>query len=322
MIGESKSLLRSAVRWGLNIVALVVLGPLAAAPIVGLADAHGGHAVTLLLNGSAAGGVFACVVVILAGVVAAFVGSRLAGVQMGRTVSGLTVAWAAFSLGDVGNALRASGDGGGVGAGAVLAMVIEAAIVLVGGAVMLYVAAWADRDRAARVEAKRAGPEEAAMIGSPAGFAKAFARSGVLLGVGLGAVGALVGAWLVARDDLRGQAFMAGVLGAVLAGAAARLAGALLPGGDPKLAHRAEIPGLGVLAAGVVAPVLVFVIPGLGNVDGAVRGATFTGPSALASLDWLGGALLGTTIGINWAGSLMEREPSDSKPAKRGSGRR
>ncbi|MEM7755704.1 MAG: hypothetical protein AAF297_08730 [Planctomycetota bacterium] len=295
---------RSGVRWTLNIVALVVLGPLAAVPISALADRHGGGAVSLLVNTSLASGLFALAAVGALGVLGGALGSRLSGSQMGRTVAGLTVAWAALWVGDMGDTLRAAGPT----MGTVLSLIVESGLLLVVGVAMLYATLTADRPRVKAAEADGKSGASALSAVSPADFLKRFTAPAALLGIAIGVVAALFGAWLVARDDMRGQAFFAGILGAILAGAAARLAGTLLPGGDPKTAHRPEVPAVGVLLAGVLAPLVLIVVPGLGNVDEAARAGTLTGPGALTPLDWLAGALLGTSIGINWAGSLLERE--------------
>ncbi|MEM1184860.1 MAG: hypothetical protein AAGI53_07635 [Planctomycetota bacterium] len=288
---------QSAVRWTLNIVALIILGPLAAMLVTRLVDRHGGHDVSLLLNTSLPGGLFALTAIGAIGVVAAALGARISSAQMGRTVAGLTVAWAAFSVGDLGDALRAAGPG----FPAVITLVIEAALLGVCGIAMLWATVSMDR--------------EASKDGTPisvGAFVALLTSKGAMLGIVVAAAGALVGSWLVARDDLRGQAFFAGVLGAILGAAASRITGTMLPGGDPANAHRPEIPAVGVFLAGMIAPFVLVVVPGLGGIDEAARGAQLTGPGAVSPLDWLGGALLGTTIGINWAGSLLESSGNQS----------
>ncbi len=294
--------LHAGLRWVLPIAALGVLGPLAAAPVRVLRDLHGGHAVTLLLNTSPVMGVVAAVVVVLTAAIGAALGARLVAPAMGRMVAGLTVAWAAIFLGDTGNTLRISGPG----MGSVLGLVVEAAILLVGGGLILLVAELAARP------VSDGGAEEPGRPAtrSPGEILGALKSQVALAAIGAAAVGALVGAWLVARDDLRGQAFMAGVLGAILAGAAARMVAWFLGKNEGPAAG--VIPaGLGVLLAGVLAPLTLLFMPGLGEVGKAVRAASFSGPGVLAPLDWLGGALLGASIGVNWAASTLDRESGE-----------
>ncbi len=253
-------------------------------------------------------GVLAALIVIATATVGAALGARLVAPAMGRMVAGLTVAWAAISLGDTGNTLTISGPG----TGTVLALVIEATILLVGGAVILLVA-----ELAARPVAEGGAEEPGRPVSrSPVEILGAMKSQAALGAILAAAAGGLVGAWLVARDDLRGQAFMAAVLGAILAGAAGRLVAWFLGKNEGPVAGILPA-GLGVLLAGVIAPLTLLFLPGLGDVASSVRAASFTGPGVLAPLDWLGGALLGASIGVNWAASTLDKE-SGARESGRG----
>jgi len=291
------AIFRSAVRWTLNIIALAVLGPLAATLASGLDDRHGGDAVSLLVNESPMLGLLALLATGAIAVTASGIAARVSQPPMGLTVAGLTAAWVALSLGDSGEVLRAGG------AGTIGALALEAVLALAIGVCVLHAARSAEKPADGVAHGEATPP-----LASPVWYVKSLLSAGAAFGVAAGAAGALFGAWLVARDDLRAQSMMAAVVGAIVGGAVARLAGTLLPGGDPALAHRADIPAIGVLVAGVLAPLSLFVIPGLGDVDAAARAATFAGPGSVLPVDWLVGAMLGTPIGINWAGSLLGRE--------------
>lgn len=291
--------IHAALRWVLPIAALGLLGPLAAAPVRALRDLHGGDAVTLLLNTSPIMGVLAALIVIATATVGAALGARLVAPAMGRMVGGLTVAWAAIFLGDTGNTLTIAGPG----VGTILTLVVEATILLVGGAVILLAA-----EIAARPVAEGGAEEPGRPVSrSPVKILGAMKSRAALAAIVAAAAGGLLGAWLVARDDLRGQAFMAAVLGAIVAGAVGRLVAWFL--GKNQGPEGGILPaGLGVLLAGVVAPTTLFVMPGLADVADSVRAASFAGPGVLAPLDWLGGALLGASIGVNWAASTLDKE--------------
>jgi hypothetical protein len=291
---------QAALRWVMPIAALAAIGPLAAGPARGLRDAHGGDAVSLLLNPSPLAGIIAAVVLLALAVLGAGIGARLVAPAMGRTVAGLTIAWAAAFLGDTGDILVIAGPG----PGSALALTLETLLLAAGGLAILLLCEHLGR---------RA--EDAPEPPKPAELLRCLTQPAGLIAVVAAAVGALVGTWLVARDDMRGQAFMAAVLGAILAGAAARL-GVGLTGTHHGPATGILLPAAGVLLAGLIAPFTVAVTPGFPEVEPAVLAHTFGGPGAVAPVDWLAGAILGTSIGVNWAASTLDRGHTDAAPAK------
>lgn len=114
-----------------------------------------------------------------------------------------------------------------------------------------------------------------------------------------------VGAWIIAREGLRGQTFAA----AAIAG----LAGATVAS---VVSHRASpvafVVGMGVLA--VAGPVLGLVLNGQNAVAAAYANRLF--PLAMITpMDWVAGALFGIPMGMAWGASMVEKRAPEAAPA-------
>lgn len=123
----------------------------------------------------------------------------------------------------------------------------------------------------------------------------------MVLGVGIGLVGALAGMWLMANSGMKGQAVAAATVGGLVAGFAGHL-----------LAHRA--PGfalaLGALLMCALAPAAGLFL-GPRGVGGALAagGDTLLPILRLTPLDIAAGVMLGVPIGHGWAGSMVDKHP-------------
>ena len=118
--------------------------------------------------------------------------------------------------------------------------------------------------------------------------------------------GALVagglGAWLAAREDLKGQTIGAAAVAGALGGTLARVLA-------PRAAGWTVV--LGVCLAGVVGMALA-AGAGLREMVGALYGDGVNGTLAalgrVSPLDWAAGALMGAPVGMTWAGSMVEKK--------------
>ncbi|MDP7029714.1 MAG: hypothetical protein QF733_05780 [Phycisphaerales bacterium] len=104
--------------------------------------------------------------------------------------------------------------------------------------------------------------------------------------------------WLIAVNDLRGQAVMAAVLGGMAAGIVGRMAA---PHVQPMI-----LPA-GVVLAGTAA---LWVTGTMLPEDVAVAWARGDVPNLarLTPIDWAAGALLGTPLGFGWGGGFLKHE--------------
>lgn len=124
-------------------------------------------------------------------------------------------------------------------------------------------------------------------------------------GMIVGLVAGAIGVWLMTQDTSKGQSLAGAVMGGVFAAGAGRIAS--------------------VRAPAMVFMVVVMVL----GIAGPVSGALMHGPEALRAiyefriahlalplpLDWVAGALLGVPLGLNLAGSVMERRQGPAAAA-------
>lgn len=147
----------------------------------------------------------------------------------------------------------------------------------------------------------------------PAKHEKALSAE-TLLGMTAALVAGGIGAWLAARDDLKGQtigaAWVAGALGATLARV---------------LAHRA--PGWAVVAGvclcAVVGPILGLMagaVPALAGMYNGSISSSLASLARVAPLDWLAGAFMGVPVGMSWAGSMVDKRVEESEAVSKPSG--
>ena len=267
-------------------MALFLLGP-GASRLVGLLRASDSSAdVTLLANTTPALGVGVAIAIVALALVAGVPASRVLGVRVGLTVTGLVFAWAAWYTTPI-TQLARTHDGGTL----LLTMAIEGVLMLALGMVMVIVLV--------RVSAKI----EDAPLCSPLGeqLSKTFKTGAGLAALGGAAVATLVIAWFVAREPMRGQSIFAGFVGGIGAGSIGIWCGSFVGRDVPPLAAI-----VGVLLVAVLAPVIGVFWPGGEALRDAVVRDAIPGPLRLQSLDVLVGATLGAPIGLGWVGSMLD----------------
>ena len=271
-----------AARWALPTLAALLVGPLVAWSVAGLRSVSGGAETSLLVGESPISGVFAMVLIAISVILFAAAGGRVLGAKGALNAAGIVAAWAAVRTGDMD---RVYAEAGG---GAIWSLLIEA-LLLAGIGVIALVAA---------------SPAPAKLITEMRSLMKS---QDALVEAGATGAGALLASYVIAFDALAGQGLMAGVLGAAVGAAVGRLL-TQRKGVDPT---PLAVPAVGVLAAGIVAPLIGLVMPGIGNLDAAARAGEVTGPVAVQPLGWLAGAMLGVAIGREWAGSAADIAPVD-----------
>lgn len=278
-------------KWIVVLAALFAVGPLAGSMTATLRLADGGPAASLLTDGSmlhglAAGGLvlgMACVMGILAG--------RLVTRDMGLTVAGLILAWAAWRLGVVDRALSRAGSGG-----MLKTLAIEGLLVgLVGTGIAMAIGA-TSREKMPR----------AAILGASFEDQGPEARLSPVHFVIAGAAGAVAGGvvvWVVAVEALKGQCVIAGVVGGVACAVAAQLCATMW-----RVRLGVLVPMLAMAGLACVAPIVTKFVHGSDLAAAAMEGRIFP-IGKLGPMDWLAGALLGVPVGLAWANSMLEREP-------------
>lgn len=289
---------KAVLRWVLPLLALFVLGP-AASRLVGLLRASDASSdVTLLVNTSPAMGVAVAIGVIVLAMVAGVPASKALGARVGLTITGLSLAWAAWYTTPV-SVLARSHDGGRL----LMSLVAEGVIVLALGLAMLVVLV--------RVGAEHEGDPLCEPIGEQ--LKKTFRSGPGLAAMGGAVVVSLVIAWFVAREPMRGQSIFAGFVAGIGAGSAGIWCGSFVGRDVPPLAAI-----VGVMLVAVLAPVFGLIMPGGAGLREAVVGDALPGPVRLQSLDALVGATLGAPIGLGWVGSMLDgAEQASGKRAAR-----
>ncbi len=284
-------IVRSTVKWGVILAALLAVGPVAGV-LVGVLRGPGGAEATTpvlsvplgigLANAGAAVGLAAAM-----GLFAA----RFFGSRTGMTCAGLVLAWAAWSAGSL-DAILAPARAAGEARSVLIRLAVEgAALGLVSVALaagILRVGAGVDAMILQEKEKPRAGEDRI----EPGAIAIA-----ALAAV---AMGGLV-TWWVAFQPLKGQVVFGALAGAIAASAVAHLMAPHLPA---RASAMAGFAAMAVLAA--LGPVsALFVGP-----EATARAAAAGLISHLAlptGLDWAAGAFLGVPIGLGWSGSMVEK---------------
>ena len=273
-------------RWSARGLSLLVIGPLAARA-AGMVRAPDGSGTATLLTGATIGGVVVGLALVgLCVVAAGAIGARLADRHEGVLNAGFVLGWVAWTIGATQEVLRL-----GPGAGTLVRLSVEAAL-LAG----LVAAAWVVADRVSRRDSDAEG-----FSLEPGSIARAVGgKAGpvVLL------VSALVGlacAWLFARHGAPGQGLGAAFLGGLGAGVGgAQVYQSMTK--DDKDALKGSTPVLipamlGVMLAGVIAPLIGLFVPGAGRLlDGLARGG-LPGWVLVSPASWCAGALLGVPMG-------------------------
>jgi len=300
-------MLEAALRWIIPLAALLILGPMAGLLTAALHAPDGSTHSTILLNQTPLLGLVAVAAAFALATLAGVISSRLHGPSAGLFTAGLVLAWSAWGTGNIDQILRRTQSGS-----IFWTLAIEGAIVGVLGCLAAAVILACARRPANDVAPETASPgllggiiRQFRDIAGPPGDgddenAKRLAAAGVAFILALGA--AAIGAWLLARESLKGQTLAAAVVAGVLAAGIGHA-------GDQRARATLFFAVLAILAiAAPLAAALKYSDPA-----GAVRAAYASSLLPLARimpLDWIAGAFLGIPIGISWAGSMLEKHPA------------
>lgn len=282
-------------RWICRGLSLLLFGPIAAWAAGSVRAIDGSGDVTLLTGASLVGGIVALVAVAACVILASAISARLADRHEAVLNAGFVFGWLAWTSGRLGEVFRMGPD-----SVTLIKLAIEA--IAIG---LIVIASWIVADRLSRRSPKDeglglSGRDLTASVVLKAGLP----TMGVSLGLGL------VLAWLFARYDGAGQslgtAFIAGigagVFGSLVFQSVMKEEDTGLPGVTAMF-----IPiALGLILAGVIGPMVGFVMPGAGKLlDGVARGSlpgwVLVSPSA-----WAAGALIGVPAGMSFLQSAAK----------------
>lgn len=287
------------IRWVCRGVSLLVLGPIAAWAAGGVRAPDGSSESTLLTGTSLVGGVIALVIVGVCVLLASGISALASDRHEAVLNSGFVMGWVAWTAGRLGEVFRMSPE-----AGTLVLLATEAAAL---GAVV--VASWILADRLSR----RAPKDEGLSLSGRDLTASVVLKAGVpTMAVSL--VLGMVCVWLFARHDAPGQALGA----AFIAGVGAGVFGSLVHQsvmqdqgtGLPGLTAVFVAVMLGLLLAGVIAPVVGLAMPGSGKLLAGVARGNLPGWVLVSPSAWAAGALIGVPAGLSFlqSGSQNARE--------------
>ncbi|KAA0212973.1 MAG: hypothetical protein DYG94_13455 [Leptolyngbya sp. PLA3] len=274
----------------LPVLALFIVGPVITLPLAALRGVDAGHDVSLLVGANPLLGILLGGTLLLAAAVYGWLSARLIDARTGTLSAGFLLAWAAWRTGSMEWLFRLQ-----PGSGTLIRLSVESTILGVGALVICLLIVGSGRGRHENPHADLPGPH--------LGSLKQLANPQVLAGVGVGALAALVIAHLVAFNPLRGQALVAAVLASIAAGALTRL----VIGAAANREAPSASPYAAVALAGIVGPVIGFITPGAARLDDAALHGTLLGPLLVQPLDWAAGMLIGTPIGLAWAGAAVHK---------------
>lgn len=283
---------KGVLRWIFILLCLLVVGPIVYRLTSGLRDVDGGHAATLLLAESLPKGLLAGAVTLLAAAVAGAVGSYLFSLSTGFSCAGVILAWGAWGLGTIDAIIRRSH-----GAGDLPKLAAEGGVVTAAALVMSV---------AMVVIARRRQPKPIDAPGGVLGLlgeptADKPLQGGVIAGLVASLIGAAIGIWVMPVITLHGQTLMTVVVAGILAGVVGQFTAS-----SQGVTITPVTPTLTLLLLAVAGPVIARL---MGTNEHVVELAYQQQLLPLArpvSLDWAAGALLGTPIGIGWAGAMMD----------------
>lgn len=305
----------SLIKWAAALAALLVVGPLVGALVGSLRGPSGQADATILWTDAPISGLVALAAVAIGALILGGLVARIGDRTLGMTGAGYVIAWGAYRSANMETLWLSSGS-----TGSIFALAAEGLLAAVVGVALITTLNILDRAPSPPGETNESTAAQSLKDRALAGLLDLKNRH-ALAALGAAILASLVAAWVVAFNGTSGQGVFAGLIGGVAAGAAARLASDALGGRDAPSgpARASEHAGLGVLIAGVIAPLILLAVPGGGGLEEAARDGTLPGIAFVQPLSWLAGALLGAPLGTNWAGSLIEEHaPSKSanKPAK------
>ncbi len=272
----------SIARWTVLLVGALVAGPMLATLFDRLSVAgDGGPASSVLLSVSPMRSGMAVLAAYGVALALGCAGAKACGPRTGWAAAAFALMGPAWAGGSMIDLLRWSDAPGAFYRLAGEALVLGALTVVLAGVV-------------ARVgrSAERDGSDPLASTAS---------ATGLIVGLVAGAVGA----WLLTQDTTKGQCLAGAVIGGVFAAGAGRIAAARAP---------AMVFMVVVALLGVAGPVLGAAMHG-GEALRAVYEFRVVHLALPTPLDWAAGALLGVPLGLNLAGSVMERRQTAGTPA-------
>ncbi len=269
-------------RWGVLAISALIAAPTLAALCNRLSLAgDGGPASTILVSVFPAKSAFGVLLAYAVALILGSVGAILAGPRTGWAAAAITLMGPAWASGTMIDLLRWADAPGSLYRLAAESLVL---------AVLTVALAWV---------IARLGKAE-----QRDGSDRLLARS-TGIGVVAGLVAGTVGVWIITQDTTKGQAIGGAVMGGIFAACAGRIA-------SPRASALAFI--LVTVTLGVAGPMLGAMMHG-GEALRAIYEARFVHMALPLPLDWAAGALLGVPLGLNVAGSLMERRQSAGEPA-------
>ena len=281
-------------KWIVVLLALFAVGPFAASIVAPLRLPDGSHAASLLTDGSIIHGLTAGAIVLALAATMGLVAGRLIARDMGLTVAGLIVAWAAWRFSTVDRAISRIGNGDFL-----TTLAIEGLILGLLGTTIAVAIGLTSREKQPKAAVVGAFLEDQSP-GAPIPI------TNLVLAGAVGAVVAAAAVWIVAVEALKGQSVMAAVIGGIACGAGAQLAATM---------HRIRlgilVPTLAMAVLATLSPLITISKLGVHATATATEGNLFA-LGRLGPLDWLAGALLGVPVGLAWANSMLEKEPASA----------
>ena len=287
-------------RWISRAATLCVVGPIAARLAQGVHAPDGAEGASFLVSETPARGMIVLAIVLamtgLVGVLIARVSTRREAMLNMSFVLG----WVAWTSGRMGELFRVDQSG-------FVMLAIEAALIgCVVVAVMVVASGTQDEDSSSRFDPKT-------MLAGKGGISL-FAAAIVTLAI----------VWLFGQTDLPGQSLWSSFAGGVAAGLVGAMvqqsSGAGTKGAhprqrDPETTHGFAPMIVGVLFAGVLAPLVGMFVPGSGGVLKTIGLGTLPGWLAVSPIAWSVGALLGVPIGWGWVESTVAMQETSVKHA-------
>jgi len=288
-----QAVIRSVLSWSGPLLAFFVLGPIAAWLTATLRDPSGGTGPSILIHDNGLIGILALVVAMLVAVAAGLWGAKNVGAKSSLLCAGAVVAWAAWPLGPMDELARSV-----AGAGLYTRLLIEGIIVLIATVAV----GWLLLSRAERWHAGQHNPNSLASPAShdPIGSMTSAGGAAVAL------VASLVVVFLICRTMDKGQA----IFSTTLAGLVGAVAGHLAFNRAPAIALLA-----GAAGGAVVGPIVgIVTISGPTEVLVSMQRLSASPLTRPMPMDWAAGALLGVSMGLAWAGSLVDKHLHHERP--------
>lgn len=273
----SSELIKTIRDWGIVGGALLVVGPIAGRLADSLHTRSGLEDATPLTSSAPLSGVLIGIAVIVLAMAYGLMAGRIAHVRLGILSAGLVLTWPAWQFGRAADLIRDSG-----GLGPVTSFAIEGAVFGV-----LCLLGVVGLIRLSRPVTPMHEPESAA-------------PKDMLFAIVAGAIGAALGAWLIAQSSLQGQVYAAAITAGVVGGAAARSVSSRAP-------MLSIIAGCMLLA--VIGP-MTALFGNSGDPLARLYAGEWPGLALLTPFDWFAGILIGVPLGEMWANSMIDRQSS------------